>query len=379
MGYYRRRSKKAPQKLDKSLYIKAAKPVKIEEYKSQTSFSRLNVHGHIKRVIREKGYTDPTPIQDQAIEPLLAGKDVIGIANTGTGKTAAFLIPLVHKLMRDNSRKVMILAPTRELAEQINRELKDFIMRTRLYSTLLVGGVPIRFNLRDLKRRMHFAVGTPGRILDLIDRRALDMSEFQHVVLDEMDQMLDMGFVDDIQEICSYMPDDKHSLFFSATINDEIKEIADEMLRDPVYISVLRGKTTDNVEQNIIETAPGQEKERRLIELLKTAKVEKALLFDKTKAGVDHLEYVLQKAGINAMAIHGDKEMRERRAALRAFRENNISVLIATNVAARGLDIKGVTHVLNYDVPENYDDYIHRIGRAGRADNVGYALTFVTE
>ena len=379
MGYYRRRRKKEPQVIDKNLYIKAAKPVKLEEYKNQHRFSSFDIHGHIKRVIREKGYTDPTPIQDQAIKPLLEERDVIGIANTGTGKTAAFLIPLVDKLMKDNSRKVLILAPTRELAEQINRELKDFIMRTRLYSTLLVGGVPIRFNLRDLKRRMHFAVGTPGRILDLIDRRALDMKEFNHIVLDEMDQMLDMGFVDDIQEIHSYMPEEKHCLFFSATINDEIKAIADSMLVDPVYISVLRGKTTDNVEQNVIECAPGQEKERRLIELLKTAKVEKALLFDKTKAGVDHLEYILQQAGINALAIHGDKEMRERRSALRAFRENNINVLVATNVAARGLDIKGVTHVLNYDIPENYDDYVHRIGRAGRADNVGYALTFITE
>jgi ATP-dependent RNA helicase RhlE len=362
---------------DYSVYIKAAKPIALQEYKVNKPFSEMDLHGHIQKVIQDKGFKNPTPIQDQSIEPLLAGRDVIGIANTGTGKTAAFLIPLVHKLMNDNDKKVCILAPTRELAEQINRELKDFIMRTRLYSTLLVGGVPIRFNLKDLKRRVNFVVATPGRVLDLIDRGALKMNEFEHIVLDEMDQMLDMGFIDDIREILSCMPETRHSLFFSATINNEIETIAKEMLKDPIHISVTRGKTTDNVEQNIIKTPGGAEKERRLIELLKTAEVEKALLFDKTKSGVDHLEFILRKAGINAIAIHGDKEMRERRQALKSFREDNCDVLIATNVAARGLDIKGVTHVINYDTPENYDDYIHRIGRAGRADNIGYALTFV--
>lgn len=372
-----RRGSKETKSTDYSQYIKKAKPVKITEYKAKHDFKDMDIHGHIKSVVATKGFTTPTPIQDQSITPLLAGRDVVGVANTGTGKTAAFLIPLVDKLLKDNNRKVCILAPTRELAEQINRELKDFIIRTRLYSTLLVGGVPIKYNLRDLKRRVNFVVGTPGRVLDLYDRGALLLEHFQHIVLDEMDQMLDMGFIDDIKEILSYMPEDRHSLFFSATTNKEIEGIADEMLTDPVHISVSKGRTTDNVEQNIIKTPGGQEKERRLITLLKEAEVEKALLFDKTKAGVDHLEHLLKKAGIRAFAIHGDKEMRERRSALKAFREGEIDVLIATNVAARGLDIKGVSHVINYDIPENYDDYIHRIGRSGRGDNIGYALTFV--
>lgn len=376
-GRRRNRGRKKDTKIDYNLYIKKAKPIKIIEYKAERDFRDFPIHGHIKKVISEKGYKTPTPIQDQSITPLLEGRDLIGIANTGTGKTAAFLIPLVDKLMRKNSNRVCILTPTRELAEQINRELKEFIMRTRLYSTLLVGGVPIKYNLRDLKRKHHFVVGTPGRILDLIDRGVLKIEKFNHIVLDEMDQMLDMGFIDDIRDVLDMMPEERHSLFFSATVTKEIESIAHEMLNDPEYISVLRGKTSDNVEQNIIKYISQNDKEQKLISLVKEAHVEKALLFDNTKIGVDNLYHLLKQAGIRVGAIHGDKEMRDRRRSIKAFRENDIDVLVATNVAARGLDIPGVSHVLNYNPPENYDEYIHRIGRAGRGDNIGYALTFV--
>ncbi len=372
-----RRSRSKNNQIDHSMYIQKAKPVKIVEYEAKREFKDFPVHGHIKKVIREKGYSTPTPIQDQSIEPLLRGRDLIGIANTGTGKTAAFLIPLVDKLMNSNKNRVCILTPTRELAEQINRELKEFIMRTRLYSTLLVGGVPVKYNLRDLKRQHHFVVGTPGRVLDLIDRGALKIENFNHIVLDEMDQMLDMGFIDDIQDVLDAMPEDRHSLFFSATMSKEIERIANDMLVDPVHISVLRGKTSENVEQNIIKYISRNDKEQKLISLIKEAHVEKALLFENTKAGVDDLYDLLNRAGIRVGAIHGDKEMRDRRRSIKMFREDAIDVLVATNVAARGLDIPGVSHVINYNPPQNYDEYVHRIGRAGRGDNIGYALTFV--
>ena len=324
-----------------------------------------------------KGYTIPTPIQDQTIMPILEGKDVIGIANTGTGKTAAFLIPLLDKILKNPQEKVLIVTPTRELAMQINSETKDFSQRTNIRAVICIGGTNINQQKIYLKQGYNFLIGTPGRIKDLIREKAIFLESFRSVVLDETDRMVDIGFISDIKYFISLLPKERQSLFFSATVSDKVKEIIDQFVKNPVTISVKKEEITNNIEQNIILVNDKKKKIEQLHDLLINQEFEKVLIFGRTKWGVQKLSDELVKRGFKAGSIHGDKRQSQRQKTLQDFKINKIKILLATDVASRGLDIKDVSHVINYELPETYEDYIHRIGRTGRENKKGTALTFI--
>ncbi|MEN9338631.1 MAG: hypothetical protein RI945_356 [Candidatus Parcubacteria bacterium] len=347
-----------------------------EVYIPENSFEILNIDARLKKTILESGYSNPTLIQDKSIPSILEGRDLVGIANTGTGKTAAFLIPLIDKVLKNKREMVIILAPTRELAVQIDSEFKKFAKGLKVWGVLAVGGMPIYNQIKDFKYDHNFVVGTPGRIKDLIDRGVLDIKEFETIVLDESDRMLDMGFVDDMKFLMKEMPKVHQTLFFSATVSGEVNKIIKDFLVDPVSISVKTRDTAELVDQDVIRVH-GKEKLNVLHELLLEKEFDKVIIFVKTKIGVDRLQKHLKELGHSVIAIHGDKRPRERNFAIKSFKDNHSTVLIATDVAARGLDIPNVSHVINYDLPSTYEDYIHRIGRTGRAGKVGKALTFV--
>lgn len=350
--------------------------VEKEEYQIEYLFSDFNISTLLKKNIAQRGYLEPTPIQDQVIPHILANRDVVGIANTGTGKTAAFLIPLLNKVIENRHEKVLIIAPTRELALQVRDELRSFSQGLNVYSTLCIGGSAIGRQIDSLRRGQDFVIGTPGRIKDLNQRGKLRFDQFSNIVLDEVDRMLDMGFVHEIREIINSLPKERQSLFFSATMTDRVQDIMQGFLTDPVQISVKTQEAATNVEQDIVKIK-GRSKIDVLHDLLITDAFEKVLVFGRTKRGTENLSRSLQDRGFKANAIHGNKSQGQRQRALRQFRENQVNILIATDVVARGLDIEDVTHVINYDLPESYETYIHRIGRTGRANKKGTALTFV--
>lgn len=340
-------------------------------------FVEFKIDDVIKQNILKKGYITPTPIQDISIPYILSGKDVVGIANTGTGKTAAFLLPLLDKILNNLNEKVLIIVPTRELAMQINQELQEFRGMLRIFSVCCVGGVDISNQISGLRRSHNFVIGTPGRLRDLVDRRIIHLDEFRTIVLDEADRMLDMGFVNDMRFIMSKMAPNRQTLLFSATITNEIDKLIKEFLKNPEKVSVKTGETARNVEQDIIRVRPGEDKIELLACLLLKKEFSKVLIFGRTKHGVEKLSKTLIQRGFKSESIHGDKNQSKRQNALKAFKENHSQILVATDVAARGLDIPNVTHVINFDIPATYEDYIHRIGRTGRANQVGVALTFV--
>jgi superfamily II DNA/RNA helicase len=305
------------------------------------------------------------------------GKDVLGIANTGTGKTAAFAIPLIQKILENPNKRIIILAPTRELATQIKQDIRSFTPGLRVFIALAIGGAFIREQIMDIRRGPNILIGTPGRITDLGHRRVIDFTKFDTVVLDEVDRMLDMGFVDDIKTIVDQIPQSRQTLFFSATVDRKIEVLINTFLRDPVKVSVKTTDASDHVEQNVVNVRR-QEKEEKLCELLsKKEEFKKVLIFGATKMMVERLTVSLVRQGFNADSIHGDKPQHKRQTVLKLFKEDRLNILVATDVAARGLDIADVTHVINYDQPNNYEDYVHRIGRTGRGNSKGYALTFV--
>ncbi len=352
-----------------------AKP--LEVFIPKINFKDLAVSEILKQNITQKGYLVPTPIQDGTIPHIIAGKDVIGIANTGTGKTAAFLIPLLNKVYLNKTEKVFIVVPTRELAMQIRDEMRSLANGLNIYVTLCIGGSFIRQQIFELKRNPHFVIGTPGRLKDLIKQRALNLSGFTTFVLDEVDRMLDMGFIDDIKYLISLLPAQRQSLFFSATISPQINAIIASFLKNPITVSVKSQETAELVDQDIVRIPRGMPKMTVLEGLLKKPELKKVLVFGRTKHGVERLSRDLYQKGFKVVSIHGDKPQFQRTKAIRFFKDNVANILIATDVAARGLDIADITHVINYDPPATYDDYIHRIGRTGRANKKGFALTFV--
>lgn len=366
--------------IDASRFINRAVEV-LEEpaYAPKHKFIDFKINTKLKENIVHKGYILPTAIQDQTIEYALEGRDVIGIANTGEGKTAAFLIPLLDKLAREPKAKFLVITPTRELAAQIADECKSFVMGTNVFAALLIGGQSMGYQKESLKKGARVIIGTPGRIKDHIEKKTLDLAAVHNFVLDEADRMLDMGFVNDIREIIKHMPAVRQSLFFSATFAKEIEALAQSFLRDPVRISVKKRETNKNIDQNVMYFTDTADKFHKLADILKQKEVEKALVFTRTKSGAERLQRILKRSDFDVVAIHGDKEQRERLRALKQFKEGTASILVATDVAARGLDIPNVSHVINYDAPENYDDYVHRIGRTGRAGKKGVALTFVEQ
>lgn len=340
-------------------------------------FSDFDLCPEIQQNLKRRNYITPTPIQDQAIEPTLAGRDLIGLADTGTGKTAAFLLPLINKVFKNRSERVLIITPTRELAQQVETEFRQFSWDMRIFSCACVGGLPIYKQISMLQRQPNFVIGTPGRLKDLSQRGAINYANFKTIVLDEVDRMLDMGFIEEITMILNSLPKTRQSLFFSATLPVKIKDLVRSVLNNPVAIEVKTGSTAANIDQDVVRFSHQGEKLGELKRLLSQEDFAKVLIFSETKREVEALTLDLIKQGFKAESIHGDKKQHQRQRALTQFKSNLINILVATDVAARGLDIQDVTHVINYTVPQTYNDYIHRIGRTGRCNKKGTALTFV--
>lgn len=378
-GHQRRQNRGAPKsdRIDVARFInKTSVTEEIERFVPVHSFMDFDIDPRIKHNIGKKGYVTPTPIQDKAIPHVLEGRDIVGIANTGTGKTGAFLIPLLNKIVKSRSERVLIMVPTRELALQIEEEYRGFSVGSGLLSVSVVGGAPIGPQIRRLRDNPYFVIGTPGRIKDLIERRVLDLSRFRTVVLDEADRMLDMGFIHDMRKILSLMPRERQTLFFAATLSHDIEKLIGDFLNDPVRVSVKTRDTAKTVDQDIVRVQ-GKNKIDVLHDLLAQPEFDKVLIFGRTKHGVERLSKVLVERGFKAASIHGNKTQSNRQRALGAFKQDQIRILVATDVAARGIDIADVSHVINYDIPTTYEDYVHRIGRTGRAGKLGKALTFV--
>ncbi len=354
----------------------APKVDEVEEIVIDGSFLDFGLEPTIVNNIKEKGYLTPTPIQEKTIPTIMEGKDLIGIANTGTGKTAAFLIPLINKVIKDRTQKVLIITPTRELALQIEDELKTFAKGLRINSALCIGGASMFYQKRQLYQNPAFVIGTPGRIKDLSNQRALNLKQFNNVVLDETDRMVDIGFINEIKFFISLLPALRQSLFFSATVSLKVKEIIQSFVQNPVTVSVKQKETSSNVNQELIKVKK-QQKISALHDVLISENVKKTLIFGRTKHGVEKLSKELIERGFKAAAIHGDKRQNQRQSILFKFKKDEINILLATDVASRGLDINDVTHVINYDLPESYEDYVHRIGRTGRGSKTGTALTFI--
>ena len=375
----RRGQARPVKKFNPSDFIK-----KVEEqvaapvYTPKHAFSDFLITEQVKQNIAKRGYIAPTPIQDQAIPYLLEGKDLIGSANTGTGKTAAFLIPLVDNLITKKTSRVLIMTPTRELAAQIQAEFAVLKAHTGFSSALCIGGLNINPQINHLAKDPAFVIGTPGRLKDLEQQGYLRLSKYTSIVLDEVDTMLDMGFLQDMKYIIAKLPQNRHSLFFSATISPAIKQVMDGFLRNPVSVSVKTRQSAENVNQDIV-TVTALTKLETLHDLLIKPGFTKVIIFVRTKRATDKLARQLKERGFEAAAIHGDKSQEQRKRALALFKNNTVKILLATDVVARGIDIDDVSHVINYDLPQSHEDYIHRIGRTGRANKIGQALTFIEQ
>lgn len=331
----------------------------------------------LKKNITYKKYTSPTKIQYEAIPKILQGRDILGLASTGSGKTAAFLIPMINKGVHDRSQRFLIVVPTRELAIQIQDEFMQLARNTGLRSVLVIGGKSIGAQIGILRRDPAFIIATPGRLKDVSERGAIYLKDINNVILDEVDRMLDMGFIDDIRYITSRLNENRQSLFFSATMNRKSEEIVNTLLKNPVKIEVEKQEPGKNVDQDVVRLKPGENKFNVLCEYLSKDEFKKILVFTRTKREAENLSKKLFDRGIKVNALHGDKRQTQRTKIIDSFKRDIINILIATDVASRGLDVNNISHVINYDIPENYDDYIHRIGRTGRAGKKGSALTFV--
>ncbi|GIN22171.1 MAG TPA: ATP-dependent helicase [Bacillus bacterium] len=344
-----------------------------------TKFSDLNLSPSILKAVNRMGFEEATPIQAKTIPLSMQGKDLIGQAQTGTGKTAAFGIPLIEKIdPRDHTVQGIIIAPTRELAIQVSEELYKIAIDSRVRVLAVYGGSDIQRQIRALKKGPQIVVGTPGRVLDHIKRRTLKLGKVHTVILDEADEMLNMGFIDDIESILETVPEERQTLLFSATMPEPIRRIGERFMKSPELIKVqAREMTVPLIEQYFIKV-PEREKFDVLSRLLDVQSPELAIVFGRTKRRVDELSNALTVRGYTAEGIHGDLSQAKRLSVLRKFKEGKVDVLVATDVAARGLDISGVTHVYNYDIPQDPESYVHRIGRTGRAGKEGIAVTFVS-
>ena len=367
----------AGQYIDPARFVQAATASEATEYVPMHTFADFPLAELLQKNLAGKGYKIPSPIQDQAIPVAMSGKDVIGIASTGTGKTAAFALPLLHRLITEHESSALIIAPTRELAQQIDDEFRMVARGSGLHGAILIGGAPMGPQLRDLSRGPRIVIGTPGRIKDHMERGTLNLASFNLVVLDEVDRMLDMGFILDMRKILATLAPERQSFFYSATLDSKVKALIDTFVREPVMISVKTGETSENVEQGVVTYRAHSEKIEKLHDLLIREEVKKALVFDETQRSVEKLSQELLTRGFRADAIHGGKNQSQRTRALNRFKKDEVTVLVATDVAARGIDVSDITHVINFTTPNSYEDYVHRIGRAGRAGKKGHAYTFV--
>lgn len=374
------KKKKQGPELDTALFQKRAVSAKeANVYAPSRKISELPIDKTLRDNLIKKGYEFPTEIQDKSLDAMLDRRDVMGIAQTGTGKTGAFLIPLIDGLLDlKPDFQVLVIVPTRELAVQVEQEFKSITKGLNLYCACFIGGTNLNKDLSTLRRPSHIVIGTPGRLMDLARQKALNFGKFDTLVLDEFDRLLDMGFSKDIQRIVQSMHHREHTVLFSATEEKSQRKLIDELLDDPEEVRVSNGQvTSDTIEQEIVRVEEGQSKLDVLVNMLQKPGFQKVLIFVETKRGVSGLYKKLIQHGVKADQIHGDKSQNARLAALNSFKTGKIQVLLATDVAARGLDITEVTHVINYQPPRTMDAYIHRIGRTGRAGKSGIAYTFV--
>ena len=344
-----------------------------------TAFKDLGLSPDIQQALDELGFEEPTPIQEQAIPELLGGHDVIGQAQTGTGKTAAFGLPLLQYLDPENNEvQAIVMTPTRELCIQVTQALRTFAEHLDIEIVAVFGGAPIRSQQSQLRSGAHVVVATVGRMMDLMSRRSLVLTAARYVVLDEADEMLDLGFIEDVEKILRMCPSGRQTVLFSATMPPPIQKLAEGYMYDPVTIKITpKQLTVDKISQAFVEV-PAKEKAARLVELLKTEEPEQAIIFTRTKIGASKLEKTLKDKGLDVKALHGDLSQGVRDGVMISFKDHRVKLLVATDIAARGLDVDHVTHVINYDVPNSSETYVHRIGRTGRVGRTGRAITFVT-
>ena len=347
------------------------------------SFTNLGLNESLLKAIKDQGYDTPTPIQKQAIPVVIEGKDVLAAAQTGTGKTAGFTLPLLERLsethpkMHKNQIRVLVLTPTRELAAQVAESIKTYGKYMKYSSTVIFGGVGINPQLATIRKGVDIVIATPGRLLDIAGQKGIDFSALETLVLDEADRMLDMGFIHDIKKLMKMMPQKRQTLLFSATFSSDIKKLASGLLKDPVLVEVARENTTAEQISQVVHYVDKSRKRELLSQLIKTNDWRQVLVFTRTKHGANKLTKQLEEAGISAAAIHGNKSQGARTKALASFKANEIRVLVATDIAARGIDIDQLPHVVNYELPNVPEDYVHRIGRTGRAGQSGEAVSLV--
>ena len=347
------------------------------------AFKKFGLLPELVNAIKEKGYTDPTTIQSQAIPLILEGNDLLAGSQTGTGKTAAFTLPMLHNLMKTATTvlagvtRALILTPTRELAIQVEESVRELGKNLPLKSTVVLGGVNINPQINKIRRGVDIIVATPGRLLDLIEQKVVNLSHVEILVLDEADRMLDMGFIHDIKKILKLLPKSRQNLLFSATFSNDIKKLANELLNSPKMIEAARLNSTVEAISQVIHPVDSKRKKELLSQLIKTHHWKQVLVFMRTKHSANRLAAQLENDGITAMAIHGNKSQGARTKALEDFKKGTVRVLVATDIAARGLDIDQLPHVVNFDLPNVPEDYVHRIGRTGRAGNTGEAVSLV--
>ncbi len=375
----RRRAKKPMvSAIDPKMLVKAAVETKTESFVPTLSYAAMELSPKVKSNLKSKGYTHPTEIQEKAIPELIAGRNMVGIAATGTGKTGAFLIPIVAQMEVETNTTALVVVPTRELAEQVLAEFKEISKGMGLSAACFIGGTSVGKDLSLARKKQDLIVGTPGRLLDLINQGALRLQGTDILVLDEFDRMLDMGFLPDVRTITGLMGSRKQTLLFSATLKKDQEKVIQQLVENPVRVKVSSGtESSSNVQQDIIRVAAHENKFEILAKMLQDSALEKVILFAETKRAVDRIHVKLKKSGVFSDVIHGDKSQNYRSNAIRKFKSGRTRVLVATDVAARGIDVDGVTHVINYQLPLTMESYIHRIGRTGRAGKKGMAYTFV--
>ncbi len=376
----RRKKSQSKEHFDISQLVRKSKEERPTlSYDQEHTFTDFQLDSRLLTRLETLGYEKPTEIQDKTIKANLSGMDLVGLAGTGTGKTAAFLIPIVQRLLEQpDDQTALIIAPTRELASQIFDQYRKLTKGLDLYTTLLIGGANVGQAIRDLRRTNHVIIGTPGRLLDMAGRGLLSLDRFEILVLDEFDRMLDMGFAEDVKKIDDQMISKSQTLLFSATMDPSQRKLVKQITRNPMHLEAGVGtQLTDAIDQDILQVPKGRKKIEVLQDLLNSEDQDKVILFCETKRQVDDVSKNLRINGVKSDEIHGDKTQRSREVALRKFRRGQTRVLVATDVAARGIDVADISLVINYNVPRSYNDYVHRIGRTGRAGAKGRAITII--
>ena len=375
---FQRRNPYSGSYINTDLFVsKAVKGETESMYVPTMTFNDYVLVQSLQKNISKKAYLHPTKIQAEIIPQILGGQDVLGVACTGSGKTAAYLIPMINKVMKNQGQKCLIIAPTRELINQIRTEYSLLISGTHLRDVVIMGGASYSEQIRLIKKDPHFVIATPGRLLDLCERKQIDLSSFNNIILDEVDEMLDMGFINDVKKIIAKLNNTRQSLFFSATLSKKSEEVANSLLRNPYKVEIEKQEAVKNVDQDIVRVDSSKSKIEVLHGLLINADFKRVLIFSKTKRGAEEVSSELRKRGHKSGALHGNKSLGQRSKVLSEFKKYEIDILVATDVASRGIDVPDITHVINYDPPATFTDYIHRVGRTGRMGKKGVALTFV--